>query len=204
MYFSTSGPDLTGQTISLCLDRAQELDIRHVVVATTTGATAREFLSQARRRGLQLYRASAGSDAGAVPAGMLNLVAVTHHVGFKEPGQDEIPAEVRRQLAAEGVRLLTATHLFSGVEKAMNAEWQGIYPAQIVARALYLFSQGVKVAVEVAVMALDAGLIPYGEEIIAVGGSNRGADTGLVALPAHSRNFFQTKILELICKPRQP
>ena len=52
-------------------------------------------------------------------------------------------------------------------------------------------------------MALDAGLVPYGEEIIAVAGSGTGADTALVITPAHSNNFFDTKVKEIICKPRE-
>lgn len=204
LYFEKAGPDNTQRTASLCLDRAQELDIRHIVVASNQGVTAQEFIRQARERGLQLYRAVPGSDAAAVPQSMLNLVVVTHQVGFREPGVDEMPAEVRRSLMAEGVRVLTTTHLFSGVDRAITKEFGGLYPGQVVAHALYMFSQGVKVAVEVAVMALDAGLIPYGQEVIAVGGSGRGADSALVMLPAHSRRFFETKILEIICKPRDP
>jgi hypothetical protein len=204
LYFETTGPNNTEQTVALSLDRARELDIRHIVVASNQGVTAHEFIRQARARGLQLYRAVPGSDAAAVPQGMLNLVVVTHQVGFRGPGVDEMPAEVRRSLVAEGVRVLTTTHLFSGVDRAITNEFGGLYPGQIVARALYMFSQGVKVAVEVAAMALDAGLIPYGQEVIAVGGTGRGADSALVLLPAHSRDFFRTKILELICKPRDP
>lgn len=204
LYFETTGPDHTERTVSLCLDRARELDVRHMVVASNQGVTAQEFIRQARQRGLQLYRAVPGSDGAAVPQGMLNLVVVTHQVGFREPGTDEMPAEVRRALTAEGARMLTTTHLFSGVDRAITKEFGGLYPGQIVAHALYMFSQGVKVAVEVAVMALDAGLIPYGQEVIAVGGTSRGADSAVVMLPAHSRRFFETKILEILCKPRDP
>lgn len=75
-------------------------------------------------------------------------------------------------------------------------------PAQVVAHALRMFGQGTKVCVEIAVMALDAGLIPFGREIIAIGGTGRGADTALVLTPAHSRQFFATWIHEIICKPR--
>jgi hypothetical protein len=65
-----------------------------------------------------------------------------------------------------------------------------------------MFSQGVKVCVEIAVMALDSGLVPPGEKVIAIGGTGRGADTALVVVPAHSQNFLETRILELICMPR--
>jgi hypothetical protein len=77
------------RTVSLCLDRAQELDIRHIVVASNEGVTAQEFIRQARARGLQLYRAAPGTDVATVPQGMLNLVVVTHQVGHREPGVDE-------------------------------------------------------------------------------------------------------------------
>ena len=51
-------------------------------------------------------------------------------------------------------------------------------------------------------MALDAGLIPHGEEIIAVAGSGHGADTVLIIRPEHASNILDTKIIEIICKPR--
>jgi len=69
------------------------------------------------------------------------------------------------------------------------------------ANTLKFFGQGVKVSVEIAVMALDAGLIPYGEDIIAIGGTGRGADTAVVIRPAHAANIFDTYIAEVICKP---
>ena len=51
-------------------------------------------------------------------------------------------------------------------------------------------------------MALDAGLIPYGEEVISIGGSAKGADTALILTPAHSDMLFSTVIHEVICWPR--
>jgi hypothetical protein len=59
-----------------------------------------------------------------------------------------------------------------------------------------------KVAVEIAIMALDAGLIPYGKEIIAIAGTGQGADTAVVCLPAHGKDFFSFELREIICKPR--
>jgi hypothetical protein len=68
----------------------------------------------------------------------------------------------------------------------------------MVASALKLFGQGAKVAVEIAVMALDSGLIPYGVDVITIGGSGRGADTALLIRPAHSIRFFDTKVKRVI------
>jgi uncharacterized protein len=59
------------------------------------------------------------------------------------------------------------------------------------------------VAVEVAVMAADAGLVPTDREIIAIGGSGRGADAALVLKAAHMNNFFELEIREVLAKARQ-
>jgi hypothetical protein len=112
--------------------------------------------------------------------------------------------ETRERLKTQGAEVLTTTHLFANVERAVTNKFGGLYPGGLIAHALRMFSQGTKVAVEIAVMALDAGLIPYGEPVIAVGGTRRGADTALVLIPAHAHSIFDTQILEIICKPRRP
>ncbi len=180
MLWDEKGKSNTASTAECVLKKAQELNIRHIVVASNTGYTARHFLDKGR-----------------------TIICVTHHIGFREPGRDEMDPGTRRQLAEKGVALLTTTHLLAGVDRSLRLKWGGVYPAEIIAQTLRMFGQGVKVAVEIACMALDAGLIPYGQEVIAVGGSDAGADTALVLIPAHSNQFFDTKIKEIICKPRE-
>jgi hypothetical protein len=77
----------------------------------------------------------------------------------------------------------------------------GVYPQLLIADSLRLFGQGTKVAVEIAVMAADAGALS-GKDIVSIGGSGRGADTALVLKPAHQNSFFELRIREVICKPR--
>ena len=50
-------------------------------------------------------------------------------------------------------------------------------------------------------MALDAGMVPYGERIIAISGTGRGVDTALILTPAHAQRVFETRVHEVICKP---
>ena len=64
-----------------------------------------------------------------------------------------------------------------------------------------MFGQGTKVCVEISTMALDSGLIPYNEPIIAIGGSAHGADTAMILKPEYSSAILDTKIQEFICKP---
>jgi len=176
--FPEKGAVNSAATMERAVTRAKELSIRHVVVASNSGDTARLFL-----------------DKG------LEVVCVTHHVGFRNPGEDEMPLAVRQELQDKGVKILTTTHLFAGIERGYNAKFSGFGPAYITASTLRMFGQGTKVAIEVAVMALDAGLVPYGEDIIAIGGSGRGADAAVVLRPAHANRFTETAIREIICKP---
>ena len=83
----------------------------------------------------------------------------------------------------------------------MSKKYSGAYPVLVIADTLRLLGQGTKVAVEVAVMAADAGTLT-GADIISIGGSGSGADAALVLKPAHQNNFFDLRIREIICKPR--
>ena len=180
MHWPEKGPGNTGGTVEAALKRAEELGIKHVVVASNSGATAQQFLNRG-----------------------VDVVCVTHHVGFAGPGEDEMEAATRQKFQEQGVKVLTTTHLLAGIDRSLRLKFQGVYPAEIVALALRILGQGLKVCVEIGVMALDAGLIPFGEEVVAVAGSGRGADTACVIVPAHSNNFFETVVKELICMPRE-
>lgn len=61
------------------------------------------------------------------------------------------------------------------------------------------FGQGTKVAVEVVVLAVMAGLVSEGERVIGIGGSSAGADTALMIRASYG--FADTRISEIICKP---
>lgn len=182
MLWDKPGKQNTAATVEQALQAAHQQGIRHLVVASNTGETARQVLD-ADTEGLR-------------------IICVTHHVGFKEPGFDEMSAETRAYLKDRGVEVLTTTHVLAGIDRTIRYQFGGLWPPEIVAYALRMFGQGVKVCVEIAVMALDAGLIPYGENIIAIGGTGRGADTAAVIRPAHSNNLFETRVIEVICRPR--
>lgn len=181
-YWASPGPTQTDGTIELALARAAELGIDRVVVASNTGDTARRVRARA-------------------PAAT-RVVCVTHQVGFNQPGEDELGDAARRELRDAGVEVFTGTHFFAGVDRALRRAHSGLHPAEIVAQTLRLLGQGAKVAVEIAVMATDAGLVPPDREVVSIGGTGRGADTALVLRPAHGQDFFSTKIVEIICMPR--
>jgi len=180
MYFDKPGKDNTDQTLKLAAQRAKELSIDEIVVASTSGSTA--------HKASEIFNGC-------------HITAVTYHSGFKEPFKNEMSADVRADLQNKGITVLAASHALSGVERALAKKHSGVYPVLIIADTLRLFGQGTKAAVEVAVMAADAGALTGGD-IIAIGGSGRGADAALVLKPAHQNNFFEMRIREIICKPR--
>jgi len=67
---------------------------------------------------------------------------------------------------------------------------------------LRLFGERTKVYVEITLMAAYAGLIPVDREVVAIAGSDRGADTAFLIKAADSSQLFNTAIREIIAKPR--
>ena len=182
IYFDGTGKENTKQTAALAAKRAKELEISEFVVASNEGPSAWALIDALQGNGI-------------------GVIVVTHVAGFREPFTMEMEAAEAEKLSATGAKVVTATHALSGVERAFTNKRQGTWPALIIADTLRLFGQGMKVAVECAIMAADAGAIS-GRRIISIGGSGRGADTAIVLTPGHATSLFdQVKIHEIICKP---
>jgi hypothetical protein len=182
LYFEAKGKQNTNTLLERVREYADKTGVRDIVVASTTGETG--------------VAASKLFDN-------LNLAVVTHHSGFSTSGTHELEEENRRQILANGAKILTATHALSGVERAIRKEFGTIEPLEIIANTLRLFGEGTKVCVEIALMATDAGLMPVDRDIIAIAGSGRGADTALLVRSANASRFFELEVREVIAKPRR-
>lgn len=181
-YFENPGKENTAACIQIVSDLVDE-GCKHVVVATTGGDTAVLF-------------------GKALKGKTVNLVAVTHNVGFGKPNEDDCGPEARRELEALGVKVFTGTILTRSIETAFMKKHQGLYPTYIVAETLRLFGQGVKVAVEISMEACDAGLVPEGEDIVSVAGTGRGADTVAVIRAHPSNRFLDVRVRQILAKPQ--
>lgn len=183
VYYEAAGEVNTEPTLLRAKERAKSLGIQDIVVASTSGRT--------------------GVKACEVFKGF-NLVVVRHHTGFQTPGSQQMHPENERLILASGADVVTASHAFSGVERGMRAKRGTMGPLELMADTLRVFGEGTKVCLEIAVMAADAGAIPVGTPVVAIAGTNRGADTALVVQPAHSNNFFDMYVSEIIAKPSEP
>ena len=182
VYFDSAGRHNTDVVLKLAKEYAKAEGISDIVVASTIGETG--------AKAAQMFKG-------------FNVVVVTHHVGFRELGVNELKEEFRQQISGNGAKILTATHALSSAERAVRKRFGTLQPLELIANALRLMGEGTKVCVEIVIMAADAGLIPVDKDVIAIGGTGRGADTAMVIKPANASKFFNMKIREIIAKPRE-
>ena len=181
-YFDSKGPINTDKTLEIALDCCKERQIQKVVVASSTGETA-----------LKLH-AIAPAEAG--------IIAVTYSAGSRFSEEVQQFLENRDEIMSKGITIVRGMHALSATEKAFQNQYKtSMMPLNIVADSLRMFCHGVKVCVEIAIMAAEAGHISPDQEVVAVAGSHRGADTAVVLKPAYAANMFETRIKILLCMP---
>lgn len=180
MYFPKTG-HYTEQVFKIVKERWSVGDVEKIIVATTSGSTA--------LKAVNFFPVD-------------DLVIVTHQAGFKDPGELEISYEALEELHNKGVSVVTATHALAGIDRAIRKKHGTWETSEIIADALRIFGQGTKVCVEIVLMAADAGAIKI-RDVIAVGGTGKGADTAWLIKAAHSHTFFDLRMKELLCKPKE-
>lgn len=183
LLFSKPGPANTEACLKAAAARARELGITDVVIASWSGGSVTKALEVLDPKGV-------------------NLVVVTHVTGFRKPDQQQMEDSVRRDLEQKGCRVLTCAHAFGGVGRGVRNKLNTYQVDEVMAFTLRMFGQGVKVGVEISLMAADAGVVRTDREIVAVGGTGSGADTAIVTTPANSHACLDLKVHEIICKPR--
>lgn len=180
VYFEKAGLENTDKTLSVAKQRADELGIKTVLVASTRGDTA-----------VKAVKILKG----------LRVIAVSHSAGFKEPNTQEFTDENRKIFERKGGIILTTTHTFAGVSRAMRLKFSTYVIGDIVASSLRVLGEGMKVVCEIAMMAADSGVVRTDEDVICIAGTGRGADTAVVLTPVNSQHFFSLKVKEILCKP---
>ncbi|GAB4307201.1 MAG: pyruvate kinase alpha/beta domain-containing protein [Promethearchaeota archaeon] len=184
LFFEKPG-DHTAEVFEVARRAMDAWRVRDVVVASTTGATAKAAADFFDLEGV-------------------NLVVVTHSFGFAKPGENEMGTRVRQDLEQRGVRVVTGTHALSGVDSALVKKLNLWSPVGLFQRALrWVVCEGFKVCLEIVAMAVDAGAIAEGgPDVVAVAGTGRGADTACVLSPVGSRNFLDARVKAVLAKPQ--
>lgn len=182
-YFDNEGNDYTDELILAVKDKLNiSENIKRILIASSSGKSA-----------LKLYEA-VGDD--------VEIINVTHHMGFSGANESDISDEMIEKLESVGIKTYFGSHAFSGAARGVTNKYGGYSPLDVVADTLRMFSHGIKVGAEISIMAADAGLIPVGEEIIAIGGRGHGVDSAVILTPVNAKNLFDLKIKEIIAMPR--
>ena len=177
VYFEEPGIGNTETTLRLAGERAKARGIKKIILASTRGDTARQAA--------ELW---AGTG--------IKIVVVPHQYGFMA-GTQRFPAELITELTKKGHEVHFGTMLFH------TDHLYGSETPRVLANLLRTFCQGMKVCVEITLMAVDGGHVAPGEQVIVVAGTGRGADTAVVAIAAPSTRMPELHITEIICKPLQ-
>ncbi len=156
-YFATEGRGNLEEMLALVKRVVEELGIKQIVVASTTGFTAEHAVKAFHELGVSLI--VVGTERSRFSSDTLKTLEAHGHAVF-----------FSREVACDYPD--TASHAFRR------------------------FSQGVKVAVQIAVIAAEKHLISTVDDVIAIGKW----DTALIVKA--SDHFAELKVRELICMPR--
>jgi len=188
-YFDEPGEGNTELVIEAVSQRLEVGGIKKVIVASTSGETAAKFARRLK--------------------GKAGLICVSEAPYRREWGEQWpcLKQEFGEELERLNVAVIDkAPYVFhNSVLEA--ARWPGGFPERLVKETLYCFGQGMKVAVEVALIGVSCGYVTPYEDVIGVGGSGRGADTAIVLRATYPASLFdrdtakRLEIKEIIAMP---
>ncbi|MCR5369246.1 MAG: hypothetical protein K6E83_00875 [Clostridium sp.] len=184
VVFENPGKENAEKALRIGIAKAAEIGAPAVVLPSGTGETGMLACRIRDKLGYQ---------------GKLVVVRTVSKAALS--GGNKMTPEMKGKLEAKGVTVVSCAHALSAGERGISGKFQGVYPLELMAATLRTFGQGMKVAFECAVMALDTDAIPYGVPVVALGGSSFGVDTAAVITPGYSADILDTRVHEVLCKP---
>ena len=182
IYFQNKGPENTDHAIECAVTYCESQSINTIVVASSTGETALKV------------REAAGPGC--------EVVAVTYCAGSRFADKVEAFKANRRKVEDAGIKIVQGIHALSATERTFENKYGAKFiPLNLVSDSLRMFGQGMKVCVEIAIMAAEHGFINNRDDVVVLGGSGRGADTAVVLRPAYAGDMFDLRIRQILCKP---
>ena len=184
-YFEKVGPQNTDKALEIAKKFADKLGVKDIVVASTTGFVA--------EKAAQIFNPK-----------NYNLMIITHAYYFtNSKTRQECPEEKIEELKKKGLKIHAGTHAMSGIERGLRLNKEAWIFVDLLAKMLgFQFCQGLKVCIEISSTVCDAGLIPdLNRDIIAIGGTGKGADTVCLIKPAPTSEFKELKVKAILAKP---
>lgn len=175
VYFDKGGPDHTQATIEAAKRRAMELEPKPaaVIVASTSGKTGSAAARAFESTGVRVLVVpfQAGTEAGE-----------------KHGVADRTLKEQCERLGGTFIPDTPAYVFLDTTHPDIVAAWRVV-------------SQGFKVALQVAAICVDLDLVEAGTDVIALGGSGKGADTAVLLTAQSTENALKMNVKEIIAMP---
>jgi len=195
IYFDEPGPRNTDAVIKAIKERLKGSNIKHVVVASESGKTA-------------LKVAKALKDFG------VKIVCVSGYAGIRRTEKrswPDIKNEIKNELDNYNVKILSETPWIFRV--AFDYQFLGEHaPSTIIHKFLSrTMGYGFKTAIEITLLAAEAGAIPTDDEVVAIAGTGwlgGGADCAIIVKPSVLPDGFfidvekGMEVREIIAIPR--
>lgn len=195
LYFEKPGSHNTEYVVNAVKERVTKGDVKYVVIASISGQTALKATEELKDLDV-------------------SLICVSGFPGWRTIHDIEYPfvkGEIRKKLERLNVVIVDKVPSgLSGDTIDYGLARYGYIPASwVVAETLEAIGgYGFKTAVEAILMATDCGAIPPFDDVISIAGTDKGADTAIVAKSTFSSSMFSRdsaerfQVLEIIAMPR--
>jgi hypothetical protein len=195
LYFETPGSHNTDHVVEAVEERVAESDVKHVIVASISGRTALKVAEKLEDSGVSVVCVS----------GCSSWLAMS---GVQYPF---VRGKVREKLEKLNVTIIDK--MPSSLSDTLDygiARYGYVPTSLVVAETLEAVGgYGLKTAVEAILMATDCAVVPPSVNVISVAGTDRGADTAIMAKSAYSPWMFSSdsaerfQIFEIIAMSRK-
>jgi len=177
-YFDEPGKQNTEEVIEAVKNALRETKIDYLIIASTSGETALKF-------------------ANALKDKKIRMICVSEPPSRQiwNNGWPCIKHEIREELEKHGVIIVDRVPYKFHDSVLEMAKWYTPIPEHIVGDTLaFVGGQGLKVAVEVMFMSVQAGYVEPNKEAIAVAGYGGGADTAVIVKTCFPEDLFSPDV----------
>jgi hypothetical protein len=209
--FERPGPVNTDEVVNIVREVSRQY--KYIVVASLSGDSAVKVAEQIKDKQIVCVTCPQGMSwevdrmAEGPFAEIPELIQIRND--WVRQGLKKVPMNVtsenRKKLDELKVKLVQGTIPFFGPSFSIRLHLKQTTSLDIIAKTLELISTGTLVCLECVLMAVDAGMIPEEEEVLAAGGTEKGLDTAWIIRSCASANLFHPtkggRFIELLAKP---
>ena len=209
--FERPGPVNTGDVINAVKEASSKFD--YLVAASITGDSALKLAGIVREKEIVCVTCPQGMFWEVEKMGRGPFASIPElefiRAEWAKQGLTKVPMGISEEnlgrLDGLGIKVVRGTIPLFGPTFSMRLHLNKTTDLDVMAKTLELISTGTLVCLECVLMAVDAGVVPEGEQVAALAGTERGFDTAWIIRASASHNLFHpvkgARFVELLAKP---